>query len=75
MINYHVCNSCWNDVRVRFDHHDFLWCPKHKGTSRQFECTRLIESKQVIDAIRAIPGVQERSNAKAPGRASEPART
>jgi autotransporter strand-loop-strand O-heptosyltransferase len=56
VINYHVCNSCWNDVRVRFDHHDFMWCPKHHGTSRQFECTRLLESKQVIDAIRAIPG-------------------
>ncbi|MCX4166166.1 MULTISPECIES: autotransporter strand-loop-strand O-heptosyltransferase [Paraburkholderia] len=57
VINYHVCNSCWNDPRVRFDHHDFLWCPRHKDTPRQFECTRLIESKQVIDAIRTIPGV------------------
>jgi autotransporter strand-loop-strand O-heptosyltransferase len=56
VINYHVCNSCWNDVRVRFDHRDFLWCPKHQGTLRQFECMRLIESKQVTDAIRAIPG-------------------
>ncbi|WP_133648569.1 autotransporter strand-loop-strand O-heptosyltransferase [Paraburkholderia flava] len=55
VINYHACNSCWNDLRLRFDHHDFMWCPRHKGTSRQFECTRLIESKQVIDAIRTIP--------------------
>ena len=22
VINYHTCNSCWNDVRVRFDHKD-----------------------------------------------------
>jgi autotransporter strand-loop-strand O-heptosyltransferase len=55
VINYHTCNSCWNDPQVRFDHQDFLWCPRHKGTPRQFECTRLIQSKQVIDAIRAIP--------------------
>ena len=27
VINWHTCNSCWNDVRHRFDHSDFLWCP------------------------------------------------
>ena len=31
VINYHACNSCWNDPRVRFDHKDFLWCPRHKA--------------------------------------------
>jgi autotransporter strand-loop-strand O-heptosyltransferase len=50
-INYHACNSCWNDVRVRFDHKDFLWCPRHKDTPRQFECTRLITARQVIGAL------------------------
>lgn len=42
IINYHACNSCWNDPRHRFDHKDFLWCPRLAGTPRQFECTRLI---------------------------------
>jgi autotransporter strand-loop-strand O-heptosyltransferase len=56
VINYHACNSCWNDVRVRFDHGDFLWCPRHKDTPRQFECTRLITADQVKDAIRRVPG-------------------
>jgi autotransporter strand-loop-strand O-heptosyltransferase len=56
VINYHACNSCWNDVRVRFDHKDFLWCPRHKDTSRQFECTRLITADQVKAVIRRIPG-------------------
>jgi autotransporter strand-loop-strand O-heptosyltransferase len=56
VINYHVCNSCWNDVRLRFDHQDFLWCPRHKDTPRQFECTRLITVAQVKDTIRRIPG-------------------
>jgi autotransporter strand-loop-strand O-heptosyltransferase len=55
VINWHACNSCWNDVRVRFDHHDFLWCPRHKDTPRQFECTRLITSAQVLRIIETIP--------------------
>jgi autotransporter strand-loop-strand O-heptosyltransferase len=56
VINYHACNSCWNDVRVRFDHKDFLWCPRHANTPRQFECTRLITADAVKEAIRRIPG-------------------
>ena len=62
VINWHACNSCWNDPRERFDHHDFLWCPRQKNTPRQFECTRLITAEAVITAIdgaishRPIPG-------------------
>ena len=56
VINWHACNSCWNDVRLRFDHKDFLWCPRHAGTPRQFECTRLITAEQVNQTIRRIPG-------------------
>lgn len=56
VINYHACNSCWNDARIRFDHRDFLWCPRHANTPRQFECTRLITANQVKDTIRRIPG-------------------
>lgn len=51
IINYHACNSCWNDVRHRFDHKDFLWCPRHANTPRQFECTRLITAAQVIATL------------------------
>ena len=57
VINWHTCNSCWNDVRVRFDHHDFLWCPRHAGTIQQFECTKLITGKHVIETIKRIPGL------------------
>jgi autotransporter strand-loop-strand O-heptosyltransferase len=56
VINYHVCNSCWNDPHHRFDHKDFLWCPRHKDTPRQFECTRLITVDHVKAALRQIPG-------------------
>jgi hypothetical protein len=47
VINWHACNSCWNDVRERFDHKNFPWCPRHAGTPRQFECTRLIAAEQL----------------------------
>jgi autotransporter strand-loop-strand O-heptosyltransferase len=56
VINYHACNSCWNDVRHRFDHKDFMYCPRHKDTSRQFECTRLITVEHVKMVIERIPG-------------------
>ena len=56
VINWHACNSCWNDPKLRFDHKDFLWCPRHAGTPRQFECTRLITPAQVRRTIERIPG-------------------
>jgi autotransporter strand-loop-strand O-heptosyltransferase len=57
IINYHTCNSCWNDVRHRFDHKDFLWCPRLANTPRQFECTRLITAEHVIDTLKTVPGL------------------
>jgi autotransporter strand-loop-strand O-heptosyltransferase len=60
VINWHTCNSCWNDPGLRFKHDDFMWCPRHQNTPRHFECTRLITSAQVnaqIDrALAARPG-------------------
>jgi autotransporter strand-loop-strand O-heptosyltransferase len=57
IINYHACNSCWNDPRIRFDHKDFLWCPRNAGTPRQFQCTRLITADHVKAVIASIPGL------------------
>jgi autotransporter strand-loop-strand O-heptosyltransferase len=54
--NYNVCNGCWNDPRHRFDPDNFLWCPRHAGTPRHFECTRLITAEQVKQTIQRIPG-------------------
>jgi autotransporter strand-loop-strand O-heptosyltransferase len=59
VVNYHACNSCWNDVRHRFDHKDFLYGPRHADTPRQFECTRLIAADQVIGVLRTVPGVSD----------------
>lgn len=55
VVNWHTCNSCWNDPRHRFDHADYLWCPRHAGTPRHLECTRLITAAHVEAAIRRIP--------------------
>lgn len=60
VINWHACNSCWNDQRHRFDHQDFLWCPRHQDTPRHFECTRLITAVQVKQVIETIPGFHVR---------------
>ena len=59
IINWHACNSCWNDVRYRFQHDDFLWCPRHAGTPRQFECTRLITAEQVINVLKRVDTLPE----------------
>lgn len=63
VINWHACNSCWNDPRLLFDHKDFLWCPRHARTSRQFECTRLITPEQVIAILKRIPELQRKAAA------------
>ncbi|MHC2251901.1 hypothetical protein ACVILK_001593 [Bradyrhizobium embrapense] len=55
VLNFHACNSCGNDPRLRFDHKDFLWCPRHASSQRQFECTRLITGDHVKQVIQRIP--------------------
>lgn len=44
-----VCNSCFN--RHRLDPSDWNWCPDHKSTDRQFECTKTITPQRVIFEI------------------------
>ena len=51
VINWHACNSCWNDPSVRFKHDDFMWCPRHENTARQFECSRLITGSHVVNHL------------------------
>lgn len=54
VINTHGCFGCWDDVNINFDHKDFFWCPRHKGTDRQYECTRLITGQQVINQVERV---------------------
>lgn len=44
-----VCNGCFN--RERLDAGDWNWCPDHKGTHRQFECSKYITGEEVINEI------------------------
>lgn len=53
-----VCTGCWHDPALRYNHDDFHWCPRHKGTPRAFECTRAIHPAQVLAAFDRIPGVR-----------------
>jgi autotransporter strand-loop-strand O-heptosyltransferase len=43
------CEGCFN--RLRLDPGDWNWCPDHKGTERQFECTKSITSEMVIKEL------------------------
>jgi hypothetical protein len=51
IINEDVCHGCWSTHM--FDKGDWNWCPLHKGTERQFECTKTITSEQVIKEIKS----------------------
>lgn len=46
------CSGCWN--RHKFDAGDWNWCPDHKGTPRQFECSREITADTVIKELEKI---------------------
>lgn len=43
------CEGCFN--RLRLDASDWNWCPDHKDTPRQFECTKSITSEMVIKEL------------------------
>jgi autotransporter strand-loop-strand O-heptosyltransferase len=49
IINKSVCNSCWS--REHFNRGDWNWCPDHKDTPRQFECTKTITAESVIEQV------------------------
>jgi len=54
VINEKVCNGCFNDLRYEFDRGDWDWCPAHKGTDRQFECSKTITPEDVINKIKPL---------------------
>jgi autotransporter strand-loop-strand O-heptosyltransferase len=49
IFNDSVCNGCYN--RYKFNPGDWNWCPDHKGTEKQFECTKSITGEMVIKSI------------------------
>jgi autotransporter strand-loop-strand O-heptosyltransferase len=59
VINTDVCTGCWHDPAIRYNHDDFHFCPRHKGTQRAFECTREITPEAVLATVDRIPGVNQ----------------
>lgn len=47
-----TCTGCYN--RHIFDRGDWSWCPDHKDTDRQFECSKKITSRMVIVRLQDI---------------------
>ena len=46
------CRGCFNSHQL--DAGDWNWCPIHKGTDRQFECSKSITSEMVIKELKKI---------------------
>lgn len=46
------CSGCFN--RVRLDAGDWNWCPDHKNTPRQYECSKSITSQMVIKELEKV---------------------
>ncbi len=55
--NFNFCHGCWNDSSCFYDMHVPIWCPRHAGTPREIECTKVISPDMVERAIDRIPGV------------------
>ncbi len=46
------CSGCWH--RHKFNPGDWNWCPDHKDTPRQFECSKEITAQMVIQELEKI---------------------
>lgn len=46
------CSGCFN--KFKLDPSNWNWCPEHENTERQFECTKSIDSFNVIKKIQEI---------------------
>ena len=54
IINKDVCHGCF--AKHIFDRGDWNWCPDHKGTQRQFECTKSITFDMVKPHLEKLLG-------------------
>jgi autotransporter strand-loop-strand O-heptosyltransferase len=55
VINESVCHACFS--RHLFDKGDWNWCPEHKGTERQFECSKQITFEVVKPSLDKLLGI------------------
>ena len=54
VFNYdnNVCTGCFN--KHWLNPGDWEWCPEHKNTYKQFECTKTIKSSRVIESLNKV---------------------
>ena len=52
-----ICRGCYNNNSLKVNWED-VWCPHHKNTYRQHECTYTIEPNEVIKSLKTIIGVK-----------------
>ena len=50
-----ICNGCFSYHKL--DAGDWKWCPEHKDTFRQFECTKSILPSTVINSLNKQLGI------------------
>lgn len=55
VINESVCHACFS--RHLFDRGDWNWCPDHKATERQFECSKEITFDMVKSKLNEMLGL------------------
>jgi autotransporter strand-loop-strand O-heptosyltransferase len=48
VINFHGCNSCFNDTTTEFNGEDFGWCPRRFNKPQPFQCTAVITPEFVM---------------------------
>ena len=51
VFNRNVCNSCWNDMTVKYDLGNYWSCPRLGDQNTRFECTAQITPEKVIETI------------------------
>jgi len=54
IINEDVCHACFNDTESEMDRGDWDWCPRHRNTNREHECSKKIEPLRVVEAIDSL---------------------
>jgi autotransporter strand-loop-strand O-heptosyltransferase len=51
VINFHACNSCFNDTTTEFDSKNFAWCPRRSDKPQPFQCTAVITPEFVMRVV------------------------
>jgi autotransporter strand-loop-strand O-heptosyltransferase len=62
VINFHGCNSCFNDTATEFDSENFAWCPRRFDKPQPFQCTAIITPEfvmRIVDKLIAERGLAQ----------------